>query len=181
MITQYVMVEGVLDKYILETILPQDIVAQSKFIIGNGYNIALSKARSILISSQLPLLLILDSDTTDQTTIEEKKDFICQYVGKLASPGRFHVVMAVPEIEILFFQNREALELLVGSEITQEQWYLGQSKPKQILQEIASTASLKEFLQRQLTSQIIAKLRETKFIYDVVSAKNHFRFDTVTV
>jgi len=78
MITPYFMVEGAFDQFILERILPEKMVSQTKIITGNGYNIALSKARSLLISSELPVSLIVDSDTTDRSSIEEKKDFMTQ-------------------------------------------------------------------------------------------------------
>ena len=50
MTTQYFIVEGDFITFLLERILPDDILIQSKIITGNNYQIALSKARAILIS-----------------------------------------------------------------------------------------------------------------------------------
>ncbi len=83
--------------------MPEDIVSQTQIIYGSGYSTALSKARSLLVSSELPVTLILDSKTTDTTTIKERKGLILQSVRQLSGPDRFQTFLAVPEIEAIFF------------------------------------------------------------------------------
>ena len=73
MIEQYFVVEGLSDKILLEKMLPPEFVSKTKFIVSNGYNTAISKARSILVTSEMPVYLLVDSDTTDPHVIDEKK------------------------------------------------------------------------------------------------------------
>ena len=113
MITQYVVVEGVFDKFLLEQILPEEILAHNKIIVGNGDNLALSKARSLLIAADRPVVLIVDSDSTERASIEEKRDFMVQSLQQFSQPDRFQVILAVPELEIIFFSSREMIEEVI--------------------------------------------------------------------
>lgn len=168
MITQYFIVEGTFDKFILEQILPDEILSQSKIITGNGYNIALSKARSLLISSELPVLLIVDSNTRDKTSIEEKRDFIMQSLRQLSVPDHFHIFLAVPEIEAIFFFSREIAEELVGEKISDQLWELAYYQPKQTLLKMLNTENLQKSVHKLLTPNLIEKLRRTEFVQNII-------------
>ena len=111
--TQYVVVEGVFDKFLLEQILPEEIIAHNKIIVGNGDNLALSKARSLLIAADLPVVLIVDSDSTEPSIIEEKRDFMVQSLRQFSQPDHFQVIIAVPEIEAIFFSSRTIIEEMI--------------------------------------------------------------------
>ncbi len=172
MITQYFIVEGSFDKFILEQILPGEIASQTKIIAGNGYNIALSKARSLLISSELPVSLIVDSDTTDRTSIEEKKEFIMQSLRQLSAPDHFHIFLAVPEIEVIFFSSREIVEELVGKSISEQQWELAHYQPKQTLLNMLHTENLQKSFSELLTPNLIEKLRKTEFVQNIIKTSH---------
>ncbi len=64
MISRYFIIEGKLEKFLLQHILPQEIVAQSKFLSGSSYTGTLAKARSALMTFGLPVTVIVDSKTT---------------------------------------------------------------------------------------------------------------------
>ena len=172
MTTQYVIVEGAFEKFLLERILPENIVAQSKFITGNGYNIALSKARSLLVSSELPVALIVDADTTDSTTIEEKKDFLSQSLQQFSHPEHFHIFLAVPEMEQIFFSRREIMEELLGEGISEHQWEIANYHPRQVLRDLLHTKDLESSLQTLLTPSVIEKLRNTEFVQDIIRSSH---------
>jgi len=169
-IMQYFIVEGAFDKFILERILPEEIVSQTKIITGNGYNIALSKARSLLVSSELPVSLIVDSNTTDRTSIEEKKDFIMQSLRQLSTPEHFHIFLAVPEIEVIFFSNREVVEELRGGKISDQQLELAHYNPKQELLKMLHTENLQKSFRKLLTPTLIEKLRKTEFVQNIIKS-----------
>ncbi|RKZ40847.1 MAG: hypothetical protein DRQ49_07050 [Gammaproteobacteria bacterium] len=168
MITPYFMVEGAFDQFILERILPEKMVSQTKIITGNGYNIALSKARSLLISSELPVSLIVDSDTTDRSSIEEKKDFMTQSLQQLSTPDHFHVFFAVPEIEVIFFSSREIIEELIGGKVSEQQWELAHYQPKQALLNMLHTNNLQKSFHELLTPSLIEKLGKTDFVQNII-------------
>ncbi len=170
MIKQYFIVEGAFDKFILERILPESIVSQTKIIIGDGYSIALSRARSLLISTDLPLSLIVDSDTTDRTRIEEREDFITQSLLQLSTPDHFHIFLAVPEIEAIFFSDQEIVKEIIKSKISDQLLELALYRPKQVLQNVLDTENLQESFSKLLTPTLVNKLRKTEFAQNIIKS-----------
>ncbi len=168
MIKQYFIVEGAFDKFILERILPEKIVSQTKIINGNGYSIALSRARSLLISTELPLSLIVDSDTTNTNRIEERKDFITQSLLQLSTPEYFHIFLAVPEIEAIFFSDQEIVQEIVKSKISDQQLELAHYHPRQVLQNMLHTENLQKSFSELLTPTLVEKLRKTDFAQNII-------------
>jgi len=169
MITQYFVVEGTFDKFIFERILPEEIVSQTKFFTANGgYTRVLSIVRSLLVSSEFSVSLIVDSDTIDASRIEEKKDFITQLLQQLSDPDHFHVFIAVPEIEVIFFSNQEIIEELIGEKISDQQLELARYRPKQTLLNMLYTNNLQKSLHKLLTPSLIEKLRKTEFVQNII-------------
>ena len=168
MTTQYLIVEGAFEKFLLERILPENMVAQSKIITGNGYHIALSKARSLLVSSELPVALIVDADTTNTASVEEKKDFLSQSLQQFSNPEHFHIFLAVPEMEQIFFSRRDIVEDLLGKTIPDQQWEIASYHPGQVLRELLHTKDVETSLQSLLTPSVIEKLRNTEFVQDII-------------
>ena len=115
MIEQYFVVEGISDKIILEKMLPSEFVLKTKFIVSKGYNTAISKARSILVTSELPVYILVDSDTIDPHTVDEKKEYITQMLGQVSVFDRFKVLMSIPETEILLFYDKSIFESFIIS------------------------------------------------------------------
>lgn len=170
MIAQYIIVEGQFEKFLLERVLPKEIVSHSKFIIGSGYHTALSKARSILVASELPVSIVVDAETTDSSSIEEKQEFMAQLLGQLSSSEHFHIFVAIPELEILFFYDKEEFEKLIGETLSSHQWELAHYQPKEVLQEIFRTNNLQDTLQEELTSEMIAYLSDTDLIQAMIKS-----------
>ncbi len=168
MLAQYFLVEGAFTKFILERILPEEIISQTKIITGNGYTIALSKARSVLTSSELPVSLIVDSDTTDRTRIEESEDFITQSLLQLSAPDHFHIFLAVPEIEGIFFSEQGIVEEIVDSKISDQQLELAHYRPKQVLLNMLHTEDLQKSFSKLLTPTLADKLRKTEFVQNII-------------
>ena len=170
MITQYVIIEGLFDKFLLEQILPEEILAYNKIIVGNGDTLALSKARSLLIAADLPVVLIVDSDSTEATSIEEKKDFMVQSLLQFSEPDHFQVILAVPELEIIFFSSRAMIEELIQGPITDQQWESAQYRPKRTLRAILQTENIQASLADLLTPVVINKLRKTALVQDIINS-----------
>ncbi len=168
--SRFIVVEGKLSRFLLESVLPEDVVFESKFIVGSSYTNTLSKARTLLVSSDLPVFLIVNADTTDRAAIEEKEEFIQQFLGQLSSPEHFDIFIAIPEIASMFFQDRNALEQLAGQPNSDIQWEIAQYQPKEILKKILKTEDLQEALRNRLTPPIIQKLRETELIQQILGS-----------
>ncbi|MCP4112381.1 MAG: hypothetical protein GY749_43800 [Desulfobacteraceae bacterium] len=117
----------------LRLVLPPAVTNNVKFIIGEGKYSAHSLARSVMVTDPHPLVLVLDSDTTTPSMIEEEKNFIHTSIKQLALGVKFNVIFAVPEIEALFFQDKNFIEGLIGKELTDTDWELAKNIPKKIL------------------------------------------------
>ncbi|GBC62298.1 hypothetical protein DENIS_3267 [Desulfonema ishimotonii] len=170
MIQRYFIVEGESDQFLLKKLLPSQVVSTTKFIIGGGYAAAISKARSVLVSTELPVILALDSDTTDRQTVEEKKDYLFQILSQVSAPEKFHIFLFVPEIEGLFFENR-----LLAEKIFDRIPEYAALRPKKTLTELFETDSLRvaqNRLESRLTGPIIEQLRESGTIKDIICKIN---------
>jgi len=170
MTTHYFIVEGHFIKFLLERILPEDVLAESKIITGNNYQIALSKARSILISSTLPITLIVNADTLDDTAIEEKKEFLEQSLRQFSGTDRFNLFLAVPKIEQIFFVHRNIMEEMLGKTVTEPQWQMAIYHPEQVLQELLNTNNIESPLHSLLTPDIITKLQHTQLVQKIIES-----------
>lgn len=169
MIKRHFIIERSLGVAVLKKLLPEEIVSQCKFIVGGENNIAVTKARSILISSELPVSLVVDANTNHPESIEEKRDFIVQFIRLMVNPVRFQVFLAVPEIEILFFHKRSTLEKIVNNRVSDVQWITGKYEPRKVLRELFKTDDLEKVLDGRLTDDIIAELRENELIQMIIA------------
>ncbi len=169
MINRYFVVEGVIDKFLLERLLPQDVLAGIKFFVGNGYTTAISKARSLLVASDQPVAILVDSDSTDVSQISQRKEFIEQFLNQLSSSDHFDIFIAVPALEILFFKDRKTLEKLLQSKVSDKQWEFAQQKPGEALRNLlGDPQNLQSFLESHMTVDVVKKLRNTDLIQAMI-------------
>ncbi|MFN6483830.1 MULTISPECIES: hypothetical protein [unclassified Nostoc] len=134
----YIITEGNQDIIILKRLLPQSIIQEIKFIDGSGQYGARSLASTILVARSIPVALVTDADTEDDSLVSEQLDAL-NYLLSQASPGiPFKVLLAVPEIEIILLQNRPLIEKLAKRSFTDLEWQLAQSKPKMFLEAVLS-------------------------------------------
>lgn len=172
MIEQYFVVEGISDKILLEKMLPPEFVSKTKFIVSEGYNTAISKARSILVTSEIPVYILVDSDTTDLNTIDEKKDYINQMLSQVSVSDRFKVLMSIPETEILLFYDKSIFESLFSVKVDDKQWEHAKHEPKRTLMGLIKNFDSKymyQILNNKLTDDMAKKLRENEIIQNIIS------------
>jgi predicted ATP-dependent endonuclease of OLD family len=172
MIEQYFVVEGISDKILLEKMLPPEFVSKTKFIVSEGYNTAISKARSILVTSEIPVYILVDSDTTDLNTIDEKKDYINQMLSQVSVSDRFKVLMSIPETEILLFYDKSIFESLFSVKVDDKQWEHAKYEPKRTLMELIKNYDsdyIYQTLNNKLTDDMAKKLRKNEIIQNIIS------------
>jgi len=109
-IKRIILTEGKFDFEFLEKILPEHIINESKFIIGQGYSSLISKAKSISLHNNLPMYLIMDSDSTDAFEINEKKESIYSTFNMLGKRDQVGIFFFIPQLEIVFLQNENFRE-----------------------------------------------------------------------
>jgi hypothetical protein len=102
MYRRYVLVEGEIDRMILDWIVPKDLKSSIQFVVTQGYNAGLSIAKSLLITRPSPISIVMDADSGNRQSIEERYDFIEQTLRMVAPPERFSVYLFEPSIEHIF-------------------------------------------------------------------------------
>lgn len=165
----YILTEGNQDIIILKGLLPQPIIQEIKFVDGSGQYGARSLASTILATRAIPVALVTDADTEDDSLVSEQLDTL-NYLLRQASPGiPFKVLLAVPEIEIVLLQNRSLIEKLAERSFTDLEWQLAQSKPKRFLKAVfgKDTPVLQKILSNASNDEI-QTLQQHSLIQDLI-------------
>ncbi|UKB80335.1 hypothetical protein [Chryseobacterium sp. MEBOG07] len=105
-----IITEGNFDQFFLEKVLPKTIVDESTFIVGQGYSSLISKAKSISLYNNLPIYLIMDSDSTDLFEINERKESIQSTFKMLGKQDQINIFFFIPQLEIVFLQSENFRE-----------------------------------------------------------------------
>ncbi len=133
MMSAYLITEGKTDESLLKSLLPKDIVQGVSFITAGGRYGSLSLARSILAVRQAPVALVVDADTDNPALAAEQEDFLRESLRQ-ASPGiPFEVFVVIPALEAILTSSRSVLERLLGQSVSDEEFTLARSNPKQFL------------------------------------------------
>lgn len=166
----YILTEGNQDILILKRLLPQPIIQEIKFVDGLGQYGAQSLASTLLATRAIPVALVTDTDTEDDSLVSEQLDTL-NYLLRQASPGiPFKVLLAVPEIEIILVQNRPLIEKLAERSFSDLEWQLAQSKPKRFLEAVFGKDT--PVIQKILTSTSddeIQTLQQHPLIQDLIT------------
>lgn len=116
----YIIVEGANDAHILRNILPPETLHSSHILVGGGKSSSVSLARSLISDRGEPLLLVIDSDTVHHEAILEQEKEIRDLVGAVAINTPYEVLLAIPQLEVIFFQDigvlASALQLSIDHE-----------------------------------------------------------------
>jgi hypothetical protein len=131
----YVVTEGDTDAKILRRLLPEELIHDVKFAVAGGRSAAESLARSLRIAKQVPVALVFDTDTTDEQSISEQREFLDDYLDYGSGSAPFEVFPAVPEIEAVFFEDRTLVERATNREFSDLEWRLAKGQPKQLLRD----------------------------------------------
>ncbi|MEH1854813.1 MAG: hypothetical protein V7L11_24780 [Nostoc sp.] len=166
----YIITEGNKDVVILKRLLSPAIIQDIKFVDGSGQYGARSLASTILATRSIPVALVTDADTEDDSLVSEQIDSL-NYLLSQASPGiPFKVLVAVPEIEIILLQNRPLIEKLAERSFTDLEWQLAQSKPKMFLEAVLGkdTPVIQKILSNASNDEI-QTLQQHSLIQDLIN------------
>ncbi|MGA0200040.1 MAG: hypothetical protein ACO3NK_13170, partial [Prochlorotrichaceae cyanobacterium] len=116
--------------------------------------------------------------------VEQRRSEIEEILERVAIDAPVKVVLAVPEMEIIFFQDRSLLSSLVGYEVPQDTFNAAQYEPKQILMELMSQSERfnhgSELIER-LTTEDLHILRKAPVIQELVQFLQSVRSERETV
>ncbi|MFG6099804.1 hypothetical protein SPB21_31465 [Leptothoe sp. ISB3NOV94-8A] len=166
----YIVVEGPSDAEILRALLDETLLEDVKFINGEGKYGAETMARSLLLDRYLPVLLVIDADTSNSDAIHSYQQDL-EFLTRSAAVGTpYKILQAIPTIEAVFLQDRPLFEQLIGRQFTDLEWQLGQKQPRELLNQHPEGAI--QFIQTtlsQLTEQTRQTLRQHSLIQDITT------------
>ncbi|MBD2386277.1 hypothetical protein [Cylindrospermum sp. FACHB-282] len=132
----YIITEGKTDREILQRLLPQHLLKDTKIVEGVGSYGARSLASSLMATRSTPVALVIDADTEDESQISEKSDLVKSLLHQVFHGIPFQVSLAVPEIEIILLQDKSLIEKIAKRSFTNLEWQFAQSQPKRFLAEV---------------------------------------------
>jgi hypothetical protein len=118
---------------LLKTILPEAVVSDVYFVNGESPYGAESMTSTILTLKRLPVVLIMNANTTNESLIHEQAEELSYLLRQSAAGVPFKLAIAVPEIEVIFFQDRQFVEELAQKQFTDLEWQLIQRHPQELL------------------------------------------------
>jgi len=101
--------------------------------------------------------------------LRKKKQFINSYLKRIFQ-NQLLLIPFVPDIEVLFLDNKELLSAFVNREIDDELWHKIHSQPRKIIKEELAGGKNKylSFLKSHLTSEIVQKLQESPLLQKII-------------
>jgi hypothetical protein len=165
----YIITEGYRDIEILQKLLPKNLTQNIQFIAGKSSYRARSLASSLLATRNTPVALVLDADTDNESQILERHDLI-NYTLNQASPGiPYQIFFAVPEIEIVFLQDKSLIEKIAQRQFNDLEWQLAQSKPREFLEILFGKGEqINQIIFDQITDKEIKILQQHQLIQAIM-------------
>ncbi|MEH2040367.1 hypothetical protein [Nostoc sp.] len=167
----YIITEENKDIEILKQLLPQSLIQDInfKFVDGSGQYGARSLASTLLVTRSIPVALITDADTEDNSLVSEQLDSL-NYLLRQASSGiPYKVFLAVPEIEIILLQDRSLIEKIAERSFTDLEWQLAQSKPKDFLTAVFGKDTRFNKIFNKINNDEIQALQQHPLIQNLIS------------
>jgi hypothetical protein len=132
----YMITESNKDIEILQKLLPKHLSEDIRFIAGGSSYRVRSLGTSLLATNKIPVALVLDADTDNESQIFERRDLINYVLRQVSSGIPFQVFLGVPQLEIVFLQNKSLIEKIAQRQFNDLEWQLSQSKPKEFLETV---------------------------------------------
>jgi hypothetical protein len=172
MSSAYIVCEGSLDAKILISVLPKELLNDVAIVEAEGKSAAKSLARSLLVRRQQPVLLVLDSDTTATSFVQEQLQSTKEIVEGVAGRVPVKVILAIPELEIIFFHDINLLSHMLGYKPSQDGLDWAVIQPRKTLdQMITHSENIKDkshFID-QLANVELEELRKAEVVQEIVA------------
>jgi hypothetical protein len=148
----YIVSEGPFGAQFLHAILPHDLLRGVEFVPCKGTYDATTMASSLLAARRTPVALVVDSDTTDSESIQERRITLRDLLMTAAAGIPFAAILAVPEIEAVLFQDPALLRNLFGDGIPERTTWIARYEPRTALEELFQRSSLTKDRSRLLNA-----------------------------
>jgi 5S rRNA maturation endonuclease (ribonuclease M5) len=169
--TAYIVCEGERDAQLLKRLLPEEFVSNVEIVAAGGISAVKSLARSLIVRRQSPVAIVADADVIIPEQVEQRLKDTEEIVGNIAANTPVKVILAVPTLETIFFQDISLLSRLLGYAPSQDMLSLAVHQPWQALKQLISQSSnlqSQSQLVEQLTNEELEILRKTPVVQEVI-------------
>ncbi|MFN7283870.1 MAG: hypothetical protein ACK5UF_11050 [Dolichospermum sp.] len=182
MTLSYIVLEGNKNQEILEKLLPKNLIQDVKIVVGDSQYEVRSLASSLIATRHIPVILILDANTDNESQIFQKTDLINYLLRRAAAKTPFQVSLAIPEIEIIFLQNKSLIEKIAQREFNDLEWQLAQSKPKEFLETVlGKEQSMNEKIFSNINDEEIKILQQHSLIQEIMIFLSSLNVSSVAI
>ncbi len=168
-----VLTESNFDGMLLETLLADERERDGIEIgVVSGLSSGYSYARTMLAVKRIPVAVVIDADSPEQEVASERQRSAEEVLGDAAGGVPFRVIVAVPELAILFFERTQLLKKVFGKKVTALVIELGKVSPRRALQKLEPDLDYEHLrfkILRAMDEADIKALRATAFIEDLLS------------
>jgi hypothetical protein len=169
--TAYLVCEGATDAQLLKRVLPEELLHNLEIIHAGGLSAIKSLARSLIVRRQSPVVIVMDADVITPEQVEERLKNTEEIIGSVAANTPVKVILAVPTIETIFFQDVFLLSRLLGYTPSQDMLSLAFHQPSQALKQLISQSKKYQSqsqLIEQLTNEDLEILSQTTVIQEII-------------
>lgn len=167
--TTYIVCEETHDAQLLKCLLSKE--CHVEIVAAGGFSAVKSLARSLVVRRQSPVAIVADADTTIPERVEQRRKDTEDIVANIAVNTPVKVILAVPTLENIFFQDVPLLSRLLGYTPSQDMLRLAIYQPSQALEQLISQSKdvqSQSQLVEQLTYEDSAVLRKAPVIQEVI-------------
>jgi hypothetical protein len=167
----YILCEGPCDAQLLKTVLPANLLTDMRVVAAGEVYAIKSLARSLIVRRRVPVLIVFDANSAAPEFVEYRRNDIEEVILWVAGKTPFKVVPAVPEIEIIFFQDVSLLSRLLGYIPPQDMLDRAVFQSRQVLEELIARSNqiqdISQLLER-LTDADIEILRSAPIMQEII-------------
>ena len=167
----YIVSEEPFDAQLLKTVLPGKLVNDVEVVSAGGVSAVKSLARSLVVRRQVPVIIVVDADSVVPELVQERLKDIEEIVESVAVNTPVKVILAVPEMETIFFQDVTFLSRLLGYIPAQEVLELAVFQPKKALEQLLSNSEKihnRSQIIDQLAKDDIEILRSSSVMQEII-------------
>jgi hypothetical protein len=120
-------------------LLGKELAGKLRFFATSGRTSLATVGRNILVHEGGPVLIVMDSDTRNQQLVEQRRAMAFLATSGVLPPNHpqlsdwVKVFAFVPEIEVIFFEAPQSLEIILGKQLPEEKVQVGLLDPKATL------------------------------------------------
>lgn len=169
----YIICEGPFDEQLLKTVLPGELLTDVGVVSAGGVSAVKSLARSLVVRRQVPVIIVVDADSVVPELVQQRLNDIEEIVKSVAVNTPVKVILAVPEMEVIFFQKDVTfLSRLLGYIPSQKVLQSGVFQPRKALEQLLSESkNIRDRSQiiRKLTNEDIEILRSSSVMQEIIN------------